>query len=77
MKKILLAASFLPLVLAGCDSAVPNVQNPHNIVVNGEKMTQAAFLKKYCTGDGYGKTCMAVQQAMRSDATKGPVPKGW
>lgn len=77
MKKFCLAASFACLVLTGCDSAVPDIEDPHNIVVSGQKMTQAAFLKKYCTGDGYGKTCMDVQQAMRADATKGAVPKGW
>lgn len=77
MKKILLVASATCVLLVGCDAAVPHVADPHNIVVGGEKMTQTAFLKKYCTGEGYGKTCMQVQQAMRADATKGPLPKGW
>lgn len=77
MKKFSLPALICCLILAGCDSSVPNVDDPHNIVVNGKKMTQAAFLKKYCTGEGYGKTCMSVQQAMRSDSIRGGLPKGW
>lgn len=63
--------------LAGCSDGVPKVDNPHAIMVDGKKMTQAAFLQTYCTAKGNNETCLRVVRAMRSDATKGVIPKGW
>ena len=63
--------------LAGCSDGCAKVDNPHAIMVDGKKMTQAAFLQTYCTAKGNNETCLRVVQAMRSDATKGVIPKGW
>lgn len=46
-------------------------------MVDGKKMTPAVFLQTYCTAKGNNETCLKVVQAMRSDATKGVIPKGW
>jgi hypothetical protein len=75
MKYKLLAAIVGALVLVGCDDNVPAVDDPHNIVVNGKRITQAEFLEKYCAGKGSNETCMKVLQAARKDSTRGKMPK--
>ena len=46
-----------------CGQEVPRVDDPHNIVVNGEEMSQADFLDKYCIGKENNPTCSKVLQA--------------
>ena len=54
----------LPTVVAcACDTEVPYVANPNNIVINGEKMSAADFLKKYCIGKEEDSTCSKVVEA--------------
>jgi hypothetical protein len=58
----------LVVVLGTCLSAcefdsVPNIQDPNNVVVNGEPMTQRAFIEKYCVGKPLNETCIKVQRA--------------
>lgn len=65
----------LALALTACSSGVPTVADPHNIVVDGQKMTQAAFLEKYCAGKATDATCVAVTKAMSADSTRGAVPR--
>ena len=77
MKFLATATLIFVWILAGCSDGVPKVDNPHAIMVDGKKMTQAAFLQTYCTAKGNNETCLRVVQAMRSDATKGVIPKGW
>ena len=77
MKFLATATLIFVWVLAGCSDGVPKVDNPHAIMVDGKKMTPAAFLQTYCTAKGNNETCLKVVQAMRSDATKGVIPKGW
>ena len=41
----------LPAVIAcACNKGVPHVDDPNNIVINGEKMSAIAFIEKYCIG---------------------------
>lgn len=65
----------LPLLLAGC--GIPRVDDPHRIVVDGQPMTQVAFLQRYCQGEDLHPTCSKVAQAMLQDATRGKMAKGW
>ena len=51
------------LVVAACGQEVPHVDDPHNIVVNGEEMSQADFLDKYCIGKENNPTCSKVLDA--------------
>ena len=51
------------LVVAACGQEVPHVDDPHNIVVNGEEMSQADFLDKYCIGKESHPTCSKVVDA--------------
>lgn len=67
----------LSILLVGCADDVPQVKDPHNVVVKGEKMTQQAFLESYCVKAMKNDTCEKVNQAMRSDFSKGAPPKGW
>ncbi|MGY4831814.1 hypothetical protein ACVNIS_24790 (plasmid) [Sphaerotilaceae bacterium SBD11-9] len=71
------AISFVATLAACSGDTVPAVADPHNIVVDGKPMTAAAFLSKYCSQAQAHPTCAAVGKAMRSDASKGPTPKGW
>lgn len=76
MKKIIIITSLSIFFLTACKSdGVPNIENPHNIVVDGQKITQSDFLQKYCVGIRNNKTCEIVQNAMMMDATKGEVPR--
>jgi hypothetical protein len=65
------AACFLVSVLGGCADPVPNVADPHNVVVNGQSMTQQAFLETFCPGKKDNETCLKVQQAMAQDSVRG------
>lgn len=75
MKKLFAVAPFLIALLAACSDGVPKIDDPHNVIVDGQKMTQAAFLEKYCIGKGNNETCLKVDHAKRMDATKGAVPR--
>jgi hypothetical protein len=54
---------------------VPKIDDPHNVVVDGQKMTQADFLQKYCISRAGNETCDKVKNAMDKDATKGVIPR--
>jgi hypothetical protein len=63
MKTIVFAA-VLGLCLSACqDNSVPSVEDPKNVVVNGEPMTHRAFIEKYCIGKPNNETCIKVQNA--------------
>ena len=54
----------LPAVIAcACDKGVPHVDDPNNIVINGEKMSATAFMEKYCIGKDVDSTCSKVLDA--------------
>lgn len=65
------------LLLAACGDSVPKVEDPHNIVVDGQPMTQAAFIEKYCAGKSDNATCMTVLAAKRQDSTRGKETVKW
>lgn len=74
MKKIL-TATLLTGFLAACSSDdVPKVEDPHNVIVDGQKMTQADFLQKYCVGKELNETCAEVKNAMAIDSTRSKTP---
>ncbi len=75
MKNIFIITLISTVLLTACSDGIPKVEDPHNVVVDGQKMTQAAFLQKYCIGKEYNETCGQVQNAMSKDATKGVVPR--
>ena len=75
--RTLSSVALLCVLLAGCGKPIPNVDNPHRIVVDGKPMTALAFLDKYCQVQVEHPTCVAVGRAMMADATRGPMPKGW
>ncbi len=75
MNKIFIITLLSMALLTACSDEVPKVEDPHNVVVEGQKMTQAAFLQKYCVGKEFNETCAKVQNAMSKDATKGVVPR--
>jgi hypothetical protein len=66
----------LPAVIAcACDRAVPHVDDPSNIVINGEKMSATAFIEKYCIGKERDFTCSKVlEAATRNFLDKARVP---
>jgi hypothetical protein len=64
--------------LTACSQGdVPSVEDPHNIVMDGKKITQQEFLQKYCVSNPANETCAKVRNAMSLDSTKGQMPKGW
>jgi hypothetical protein len=63
-------ASIIPLLAIGCGDPVPLIQDPHNVIVAGQPMTQQAFLEKYCAGKNQHETCNKVYRAMIADSTK-------
>lgn len=78
MKYRVIAAVLVALILAACgDDGVPAVADPHKVVVDGKPMTQSEFLNRYCVNKPQNDTCAAVGKAMREDATRRGVPKGW
>ena len=75
MKLRIYAPLLAALALSACGDNVPPVEDPHNIAVDGKRMTQAEFLEKYCAGKGNNETCMKVLQAKQKDSTRGEMPK--
>ena len=75
MKKRLLTVFAMMVLLSACGDGVPAVADPHNIVINGEKIHQIDFIKKYCVDKPGNQTCMKVRNAMVLDETKGEVPR--
>ena len=75
MKSRLYAAIGAAIFVSACSDGVPNVEDPHNIVVNGIHMTQAEFLETYCTGKSNNETCGKVVIAKHKDSTRGVMPK--
>ncbi|SOD39907.1 hypothetical protein [Nitrosovibrio sp. Nv4] len=58
------ASWLLPgIFVLACEREVPQVDDPHNIVVNGKEMSQAAFLDKYCIRKENHPTCSEVLNA--------------
>ncbi|SEO52644.1 hypothetical protein SAMN05216404_1353 [Nitrosospira multiformis] len=51
------------IFVLACEREVPHVDDSNNIVVNGEKMSQDAFLEKYCIGKEKNPTCSKVLDA--------------
>ncbi len=71
---------FLTVMLAGCGDDVPDVKDPHNIVIDGVPMKQSDFLLKYCKGKGLASelangTCDKVRTAAQMDSTRGEIPR--
>lgn len=79
MKKILLVALLPTLLLTACNDGdgVPKLDDPHQPVVDGQKMTKTAFLEKYCIAKDTNETCIKVKHAVGQDMTRGKLPKGW
>ena len=73
MKKII--AIIGVVCLSACDQGVPKVEDPHNVVVDGKKMTQWEFLDKYCVEQVADPTCSRVRHAGRKDSLRGGVPR--
>lgn len=67
-------AAMFVAVLAGCSDPVPKVDDPRNIVVEGQPMTQQAFAEKYCADKADHETCIKVRRAMVADSTKSKRP---
>jgi hypothetical protein len=62
--KTLFMVALLGVCLSACiDNSVPHVEDPDNVLVNGEPMTQRAFIEKYCIGKPNNETCLKVQHA--------------
>lgn len=74
MKPTFITFFIFTTFLVGCGDSVPKVDDPHNIVINGEKMTQSDFLKKYCQVKRADETCIKVRQARQHDSTRGEIP---
>jgi hypothetical protein len=51
------------IALLACEREVPHVDDPNNIVVSGKKMSQDAFINKYCIGKENEPTCSKVLDA--------------
>lgn len=65
----------ISLLITACNQGVPEVNDPHNVVVNGKKMTQLEFLEKYCVATVADENCAKVSYAMRQDSVTGGVPR--
>lgn len=63
------------LLVAACKQGVPEVSDPHNVVVDGVKMTQAQFMERYCVEKIGDPTCIKVGHAMRQDSSIGGIPR--
>jgi hypothetical protein len=75
MNKYLSLIISVTVLLSACGDSVPNVEDPHHIVVDGNAMKPMDFLKKYCEGKTTHATCIKVQRAMLKDSTQGVVPR--
>ena len=51
------------IAVLACEREVPHVDDPTNIVVNDERMSQDAFINKYCTEKIDDPTCSKVVDA--------------
>ncbi len=51
-------------------AAVPHVDDPKHVVVNGQPMEQRAFIEKYCIGKPDNETCIRVQNAWWASGAK-------
>ena len=51
------------IAVLACEREVPTVDDPHNIVINAEKMSPAAFLEEYCIDKENHPTCSEVLDA--------------
>jgi hypothetical protein len=60
---VIRAAWLLPVFVLACEREVPYVDDPNNIVVDGEEMSQTDFISKYCIGKENGLTCSKVLDA--------------
>lgn len=72
MKRILTVGA-IAVLLVGCapePDPVPPVDDPRNIVVDGQSMTAQAFVEKYCTDKTGHETCVKVRRAAVADSTK-------
>lgn len=72
MKRILTVGA-IAVLLVGCapePDPVPPVDDPRNIVVDGQPMTPREFVEKYCADKTGHETCVKVRRAMGADATK-------
>lgn len=67
----------LAVLLAACGEAIPEVKDPHRIVVDGQPMSASAFLKRYCQGQVMHPSCVAVSRVLVADATRVEMVKGW
>ncbi len=77
-KNLFLIPAIIVLLSAcsGSDSdGVPAVDDPHNIIIKGEKIKQIDFVKKYCMDKPNNGTCSKVKIAAEQDAGKGDVPR--
>ncbi|SEO25943.1 hypothetical protein SAMN05216404_11566 [Nitrosospira multiformis] len=54
---------FPAIAFLACEREVPYVDDPNNIIVSGEKMSQTDFLNKYCIGKEDNPTCSKVLDA--------------
>lgn len=77
MHKLAMLSPLVAVMLVGCGKPVPNVEDPHRIVVDGQPMTQVAFLDRYCQDKAAHPTCLEVSHAMLADVTHGPMPESW
>ena len=78
MRKLFILVPFIFGIMSACSKSVPDVpdvQDPHNIVVDGKKMLQKDFLEKYCVVKPTYPTCLKVNHAKIQDETKGEVPR--
>ena len=81
MKNFKIALIVVGLFVSTYSNAeIPSVENPHNIIVDGRKITQLEFLQRYCSSTKMkesNETCDKVRHAMSSDSRHGQIPKGW
>lgn len=73
MRKLIILL-VVSLMTSACNQGVPQVDDPNNIVVNGEKMPQWKFLNKYCVKQAADPTCSKVRHAMEKN-TRGEIPR--
>jgi hypothetical protein len=75
MNKILFLVPAMIGLLSACTDDVPTVDDPHNIVISGQKVKQFEFLQTYCVENPANGTCLKVKNAMALDSAKGEVPR--
>ncbi|UVW30684.1 hypothetical protein [Massilia sp. H6] len=69
--KFIMIATALTFCISACEfDSVPHVADPKNVVVDGEPMTQRAFVEKYCIGKPLNETCIKVQSALSASNAK-------